>query len=557
MTSSIACSMRRTPMPSVPARWRMTFASSTRVCGARPTAGSSRSNRGGRAAIVRTISTIRCSPPESRDARSSARPPSLMRLRRPRARSTAARSARRADRRPKTMETRLPPTSACSPASTFSSTVRWPHSPPFWNVRRTPLSAISCGRSLSSRSPFSSMRPVASGTRPVIALKSVVFPAPFGPITATTSPGATSRLTPDKALSPPKPTDTSRSASSLAGVANRGFSLTIISLGECGRDTLQKGHQPSGAEKEDDDHEAGDHKLLVARQVAQKLRRHGEHDGAEHRAGEARQPADQHDPEVQDEFEQIESFGRDLPDKDRIERTAGADDETAPREGENHVGRRGNGHRRGCKLVVANRSECPPCARTQKIGGRRHQQCDDRDKEIEFLLLIGEQPTKQNRPRHVQAHGPESPGIGIDVDPAHELAEREGQNRKIKGADAAQRRQTDQRAGEGAGDPSRRDGDEKRRLVMVEEDRGRVGADAEKSSVGKSELPKIADHDIEADTHQYVNEREIHDILRVVVGEKRKGEKAERHEPERSRVQTRPGSARPGNADALGHGRSP
>src|SRR5579859_3770876 len=53
--------------------------------------------------------------------------------------------------------------------------------------------------------------PVITGSRPVTALSSVDLPAPLGPITATTSPGPTSMLTPDTIGAPPYPAATSSS----------------------------------------------------------------------------------------------------------------------------------------------------------------------------------------------------------------------------------------------------------------------------------------------------------------------------------------------------------
>src|SRR5512139_577314 len=48
------------------------------------------------------------------------------------------------------------------------------------------------------------MRPAETGSAPDTRLKRVVFPAPLGPIRPKTSPSRTSRLTPSRALSPPK-----------------------------------------------------------------------------------------------------------------------------------------------------------------------------------------------------------------------------------------------------------------------------------------------------------------------------------------------------------------
>src|SRR5687768_11772338 len=54
-------------------------------------------------------------------------------------------------------------------------------------------------RSLVMSSPLNRIRPAATGRRPEIARMTVVLPAPFAPISATTSPSLTLRLTPCRA----------------------------------------------------------------------------------------------------------------------------------------------------------------------------------------------------------------------------------------------------------------------------------------------------------------------------------------------------------------------
>src|SRR5512138_3281695 len=57
------------------------------------------------------------------------------------------------------------------------------------------------------------MRPVSVGSTPEIWPISVVLPAPFGPISACTSPRTTSRVTSSVATTPPKRLETPRSSS--------------------------------------------------------------------------------------------------------------------------------------------------------------------------------------------------------------------------------------------------------------------------------------------------------------------------------------------------------
>src|SRR5262245_16020221 len=142
-----------------------------------------------------------------------------------------------------------------------------------------------------------SIRPRASGTSPVTALKSVVLPAPFGPITATTSPAATVRLTSDRAASPPNATDTSASDNS-CGPGRLRVSNTVIALTKERRHTIEQRDQAAGQEQKNQNHQARNKQLLVAGQVAQQLRRHGQGDRTQDRAGYPRQPANNDNSEV-------------------------------------------------------------------------------------------------------------------------------------------------------------------------------------------------------------------------------------------------------------------
>src|SRR5215813_4703650 len=66
-----------------------------------------------------------------------------------------------------------------------------------------PRRQISCGRSPVMSSSLNRTCPVV-GLRPQITLKSVVLPAPFGPMTPSTSPRSTERSMRSRAWTPPK-----------------------------------------------------------------------------------------------------------------------------------------------------------------------------------------------------------------------------------------------------------------------------------------------------------------------------------------------------------------
>src|SRR6266536_1274525 len=103
----------------------------------------------------------------------------------------------------------------------LSSTVSPRNARDCWYVRASPSRArVRAGRVVTS-APSSSTVPDVAAKSPAITLKSVVFPAPFGPRIARRSPGATSRSTSRTAWRPPKrrPTPRKRRVGSACSVA--------------------------------------------------------------------------------------------------------------------------------------------------------------------------------------------------------------------------------------------------------------------------------------------------------------------------------------------------
>src|SRR5687767_8783990 len=70
-----------------------------------------------------------------------------------------------------------------------------------------------CGFMRVTSAPAKAMRPPSGATSPVIRLKSVDFPAPFGPMTASASPSATDSVMPSATLSAPYDLSTRSSSS--------------------------------------------------------------------------------------------------------------------------------------------------------------------------------------------------------------------------------------------------------------------------------------------------------------------------------------------------------
>ena len=74
----------------------------------------------------------------------------------------------------------------------------------FWNVRAMPAATVWWVFLLLMFFPMRVMSPVVGAYTPVRRLNTVVFPAPFGPISPTSSPSRISMLKSSTALRPPK-----------------------------------------------------------------------------------------------------------------------------------------------------------------------------------------------------------------------------------------------------------------------------------------------------------------------------------------------------------------
>src|SRR5712691_317110 len=89
---------------------------------------------------------------------------------------------------------------------TFSSVVALGSMLVIWYDRAIPLREIRSGDSPVMSPPLNRIWPDDGRRTPVRQLKKVLLPAPFGPMIARISPGATARLTLLSARNPPKRT---------------------------------------------------------------------------------------------------------------------------------------------------------------------------------------------------------------------------------------------------------------------------------------------------------------------------------------------------------------
>ena len=141
-----------------------------------------------------------------------------------------------------------------APIATFSSTVMSGTSLTCWNVRAMPSLTTSCGGALSMLVPSTEMVPPEAVSTPVIRLKVVLLPAPFGPISATISRAWTSNETSLTAITPPNCLRAwliSSSTAALAAARGRPGNSSEVSgglrAGLNGSRAVSQGQTPVGA----------------------------------------------------------------------------------------------------------------------------------------------------------------------------------------------------------------------------------------------------------------------------------------------------------------------
>src|SRR5690606_14176198 len=141
-----------------------------------------------------------------------------------------------------------------------------------WKVRTIPRRAIASGVSRVTSSPMKWTDPVSGVRKPVINAKSVVFPAPFGPMSEVIFPSGTARLTSLHALSPSKLLLNPR-ISSMARIRFRPRRQRLPSPLTAGHDSCQAArHEKHHADEQDSvKHEA--HAREVADQFAREFRK--------------------------------------------------------------------------------------------------------------------------------------------------------------------------------------------------------------------------------------------------------------------------------------------
>src|SRR5438128_3752347 len=170
-----------------------------------------------------------------------------------------------------------------------------------------PRRQISDGRSPEVRSPLKNTAPAFSGMTPVIRLKTVLLPAPLGPIRPWIAPRATVMERSATASRPPNRRETPRSSRSKAG--SRLFRRPSEEPPEKAPGRAGKSDQSFGREEHGEDEHGAEDEDLVVMQLAQELGRDGHEDGSHHRPPDAARAADDREDDQQHHRLQAEVAG--------------------------------------------------------------------------------------------------------------------------------------------------------------------------------------------------------------------------------------------------------
>src|SRR6266850_585453 len=138
-----------------------------------------------------------------------------------------------------------------------------------WKERPMPSRQRSCGAMPVTSRPLKLMLPASGRRWPVIRLKSVVLPAPLGPMMALTEPRGTEKLTPPTAWKPSKLLRSSRTSS------------TRRPPREPAPETKGGARDPSGKDEEEHDEDGAEDEGPVLRVRDDLLVEPEEHEGAQ------------------------------------------------------------------------------------------------------------------------------------------------------------------------------------------------------------------------------------------------------------------------------------
>src|SRR5260370_6436159 len=322
---------------SVPRKRIMRCVSSSPI----PARGSAGRRRRGFGASAIAISSWRCSPWARLAASTSARSPSPTEARTARAGSRSARSARAGRQKAK-----LCPECAWTASATLSSAEKSRKRLVIWKERARPRrDRAGASRPAMSR-PAKLIVPASTLRSPASCERSVVLPAPFGPMIAWVSPLTTSRSTRSVARSPPKLLLSPRTARNSSAIA--------------GRLAGQEAEEPAFREEHDQDEEGPEDDLPVLGQSGQHVPEEQEHDRAHDRPVKRPHPPEDHHEHDLARAGPVHEVGRQVLGLVREERARQAAHAPGEHERRELVAVGGKADRPGARLVRPGAAHDPP-----------------------------------------------------------------------------------------------------------------------------------------------------------------------------------------------------
>src|SRR6202162_5210630 len=173
-----------------------------------------------------------------------------------------------------------------------------------WKDRPMPRRQRSCGAMPVTSRPLKLMLPASGRRWPVMRLKSVVLPAPLGPMMALIEPRATLKLTPPRAWKPSKLLLRSRTSSNLSPPP------------EPARRRLHRSRDPAGEDEEQHDEDDAEDERPVLRVGDDLLVQPDEDEGAQRRADEGAHAAQERHDQHLGGLGPVREVGEDAPVED-------------------------------------------------------------------------------------------------------------------------------------------------------------------------------------------------------------------------------------------------
>src|SRR5579875_629023 len=342
-------------------------------------------------------------------------------------------------------------------------------------------------------SPRKRTVPRSGKYKPERLLKNVVFPAPFGPITAWIIPFATLIETSSTAWTPPNDFEMLRASRSAASPC------TLISLDSIPasrrRPVLLRPEETLGKSEDARDEQAAEKDLPSRRDRRNDIFPDDVDDRPHEWTPQRPRSAENHREDEISRLMPIEHERKREHDQQRVERAGEPGHRRRDQEGDEDETVGIQAEITDTQLVLLDRDERPPERRTDQIPHRRQDRDENREHhEVKRLVSQLEVPRAEAKPRPRKIHSILAAGhIGEAIrDEIEYLAECDHQQREIDPATAQQKRPDDQCADHGGDDADDRRDDEMD-VEILDREAGTVGAQTEERRVPEGEHPGITE----------------------------------------------------------------